>query len=531
MQQFRNLTFTLLAYIVAALTMVPAAATAAEHNGTPAHAGTNASAAIDDGAEFGLVHFMNSGAPAAQKPFLRGLALLHSFEYHAARESFLEAEKLDAGFVMAVWGEALTFNHSIWNEQDTAAARSALAKLGASPAERIAKGRTQRERDYLAAVESLYGPGDKLTRNAAYSAALHTLSRTYPDDLDARSLYALSLLGLSPVRDPATYMRAAAEAEAVYDVDKRHPGGLHYMIHAYDDPIHAPLGLRAARLYSEVVPAAAHAQHMASHIFFALGLWDESIEANEKSLKISVAQGDPNYHALLWLEYAYLQENKRANAEALLRSVAHDVKTGATKENRLRLAFARATWLVETRAAKNTEAQRAVDNSNIASIGYFSVFDFARGVTAAGIGEISAARSALVALRGRCDAAHALPPDDNLAWYDAMTPTELAESRTLATALDGAIKFYAGQHADGLAEVREAIDAASKFEFEYGPPWSAKPLTELLGEMLLADGSREAAVDEFRKALATYPNRRLSVEGLAAAMAPAAPVTGANASH
>ncbi|MFX8805339.1 hypothetical protein ABTM67_19195, partial [Acinetobacter baumannii] len=93
------------------------------------------------------------------------------------------------------------------------------------------------------------------------------------------------------------YMRAAAEGEAVYEVQKRHPGALHYLIHAYDDPVHAPLGLRAARLYARVAPGSSHAQHMTSHIFFALGLWDEAIAANEASVRVAHSQGDPAYHS------------------------------------------------------------------------------------------------------------------------------------------------------------------------------------------------------------------------------------------
>ena len=122
---------------------------------------------------------------------------------------------------MAAWGEALTYNHTLWYEQDTAAARQAMAKLGTTPEARIAKGRTARERDYLASLEKLYGPGNKAERDAAYSAALGDLSRKSPKDLDARALYALSLLGLSPKRDVKTYMRAAAEAIGEYPEAER----------------------------------------------------------------------------------------------------------------------------------------------------------------------------------------------------------------------------------------------------------------------------------------------------------------------
>jgi tetratricopeptide (TPR) repeat protein len=476
----------------------------------------------------GVVHFANSGAQRAQPAFQRGLALLHDFEYAAARGEFQKAEAIDPSFAMAVWGEALTYNHTLWHEQDTAAARAAMAKLGATPEERIARGRTAREREYLRSLEKLYGPGDKAERDAAYSTALGDLSRRYPDDLDARALYALSLLGLSPKRDVRTYMRAAAEAEEVLAVDKRHPGALHYLIHAFDDPVHAPLGLRAARLYAEVAPGASHAQHMTSHIFFALGLWDDAIRANEASVRLAAAQGAHAYHSLLWLEYAYLQKNERAAAAALVRSLTHDVESGPTKENRLRAAFARATWLVETQgvargtatsaeAAATADSFRTVDSTGVTYIGYFAVHDFARGLALASRGDIVGARAALAQLSDRINSARVVPPGENRNWYDASSESDLAQARVLATALDGAIEFASGQRGAGIARVREALAATAQMEFEYGPPWSAKPLDELLGELLLTDGQPAEAAAAYERALVTYPNRRLSVEGLAAA--------------
>ena len=392
-----------------------------------------------------------------------------------------------------------------------------MAKLGSTPEERIARGHTPRERDYLASLEKLYGPGDKAERDAAYSAALGDLSRRYPKDLDARALYSLSLLGLSPKRDVRIYMRAAAEAEAVYEVEKRHPGALHYLIHAYDDPEHAPLGLRAARRYAQVAPAASHAQHMTSHIFFALGLWDDAIAANEASVRVAQSQGEHAYHSLLWLEYAYLQKDQRAAAESLVRSVTHDVASGPTKENRLRAAFSRATWLVETRGAPGADASETVDSSGITSIGYFAVHDFARGLVAAGSNDTAGARAALAQLTARINAARVVPVGENRNWFDALTETDLAQARALATALDGAIEFAEGQHAASIVQVREAIAATAQMEFEYGPPWSAKPFEELLGELLLADGQKAEAAAAFERVLVTYPNRRLAVEGLAAA--------------
>ncbi len=475
------------------------------------HAQSTGSVSVD----LGTTHFPTSGAPRAQRDFLRGLLLLHSFEYDAARRAFQAAERTDPKFAMAYWGEALTYNQTLWGEQDLDAARAALAKLAATPEERAAKAGTARERGYMASVEQLYGAGDKTHRDANYSAALGELARTYPDDLDARSLYALSILGLTNgVRNVRNYMRAAAEAEAVYDIDKHHPGALHYLIHAYDDPIHAPLGLRAARLYGKVAPAASHAQHMPSHIFFALGMWDDAIDANVASLRIARAQHEGGYHSLVWLTYAYLQKDRRHEAEDLVRSVAHDVDAGPTKDNRIRLAYVRAIWLVETRGAEGADALSPVDNTGIASIGYFNAYDFARGITAGA--KTAEARAALARLQARTEAARIAPKGVVADWHDNVTDAELEQATIMATALGGTIQYYEGDRTAGLARVREAIAVADREEFEYGPPWSVKPLDELLGDLLLADGRPDEAAAAFEKTLAVYPNRRLAREGLVA---------------
>jgi tetratricopeptide (TPR) repeat protein len=474
-------------------------------------------------AGLGTTHFPNSGAPRAQREFLNGVLLLHSFEYQAARRDFQAAERIDPNFAMAYWGEALTYNQTLWGEQDRDAARAALAKLATTPEKRAAKAGTARERGYLASVEQLYGDGDKTQRDANFSAALGVLARMYPNDLDARAFYALSILGLTNgVRNVANYMRAAAEAEAVYEVDNHHPGALHYLIHAYDDPIHAPLGLRAARLYGKVAPAASHAQHMPSHIFFALGMWDDAIAANVASLRIARAQHDGGYHSLVWLTYAYLQENRRQEAEELIRSVARDVKAGPTKDNRIRLAHVRAIWLVETGGIAGPDTFSSVDSDGITSIGYFAAHDFVRGVIAGA--DITEARKALAQLQARTEAARtavARTAEQGVTadWHDNVTPLELQQAAIMATALDGAIQYYAGNRAAGIARVRDAILAADQAEFEYGPPWSVKPLDELLGELLLADDQREEAAKAFEKTLSTYPNRRLARMGLAASQA------------
>src|SRR5256884_330290 len=275
----------------------------------------------------GAVSFANSGSPAAQADFLTGLAQLHNFQYPPAAEAFQRAESLDPRFAMAYWGEAMTYNHAVWQQQDLAAARAALAKLGATAESRAAKAETPREKAYLHAVEILFGEGDKYDRDRRYALAMEQLHASYPDDVDATCFYALALLGTSHAgRDVPTYMRAAALMEEAFEQNPRHPGAAHYLIHSVDDSVHASLGLRAANAYSKIAPDSPHALHMTSHIFLALGMWDDVVAANEAALGIvkqkiqarnQAASPVGCGHPITWLAYGYLQQGRFADARRL----------------------------------------------------------------------------------------------------------------------------------------------------------------------------------------------------------------------
>src|SRR5437016_6494525 len=262
----------------------------------------------------GTITFPSSGAPAAQAPFVRGVLWLHSFEYQDAARAFLEAQRIDRGFALAYWGEALTYTHPLWDEQDVNAARASLLRLGPTREARRAKAPTPRERAYLDAVEILYGDGPKARRDTAYSRAMERLVARFPTDREAQGFYAASLLGLSQgVRNVPTYMRAAAIVGRVFRGNPDHPGAAHLLIHCYDDPIHAPLGLAAARAYSKIAPDAAHAQHMTTHIFLALGMWDEVVSQNEIASGQNRAAWGP-HHYTAWLGYGYLQQGRYGDA-------------------------------------------------------------------------------------------------------------------------------------------------------------------------------------------------------------------------
>src|SRR5437588_9487468 len=271
---------------------------------------------------YGEVAFTNSGPAAVQSDFLHGLAQLHNFEYDDAAEHFRKAQQIAPGFAMAYWGEAMTKNHALWHEEDVSAARATLNRLSRTPEARLAKALTEREKLYFQSIEVLFGDGTKEERDRRYESVLAELHRKFPEDVDAASFYALAILGTAEHgRDFATYMRAAAVLEEVFPQHPRHPGVVHYLIHSYDDSIHAPLGLRAARIYAKIAPEAGHAQHMTSHIFLALGMWDDEVKANETAIdvvnRVRQKAGKPPAmcgHYNEWLEYGYLQQGRVADA-------------------------------------------------------------------------------------------------------------------------------------------------------------------------------------------------------------------------
>ena len=460
--------------------------------------------------DLGSVEFPTSGSPEAQEAFLEGVLWLHSFEYDDAREHFQRARELEPSFVMAAWGEAMTYNYPIWMSQDREPAVEALNRLAATREERLALAPTSRERRYLEAVEILFGEGEKEERDLAYSEAMKALSEAHPGDLEAASLYALSLLGTCHEgRDVATYMRAAAVVEEVFAKNPRHPGAAHYLIHSYDDPVHAPLGLRAARVYAGIAPAAEHALHMPSHIFLALGMWQETVASNIDSFNAAEARvkrrGQSSerrgYHAMLWLHYAYLQQGRLPQADALLSSIQADLETNDSERTRRHYAQMRAHDLVET---ERWDTQRPSPDLEGLWQSVIAADHFVAGYGALRQGRLEAASNALAALEGMEGEAG----DDG-------ADAEVAVARLQ---LSGLIALAGGREQEGLDHLLRAAKREEETPFGYGPPLPVKPAHELLGEVLAELGQPEAAAGHFEQALKRAPRRARSLRGLAGAL-------------
>jgi tetratricopeptide (TPR) repeat protein len=459
----------------------------------------------------GTIDFPTSGASAARPHFITGVLYLHSFEYAAAARAFREAQRLDPAFAMAYWGEAMTCTHPVWNEQDRDAARAILARLAPTAAARRAKARTPREQAYLDAVEVLSGEGSKPRRDTLYADAMERLAAAYPDDLEAQAFHALALLGLNQgVRDLPTYMRAGAIAQAVFRANPDHPGAAHYIIHAFDDPTHAPLGLYAARAYVRIAPGAAHAQHMTTHIFLALGMWDDVVAQNE------IASGADHQHWMpghytSWLAYAYLQQGRYAEAHHMLETLRANMPAADRRHGMLANLVVR--YVIETERWDGPEALGLAAAAGAPGEDGYEYATFGSGLAAARRGDRAAAEQALAALaRSHGEASAAVRVGDT---------GERAVPAILEKELRAELRLGAGATDEALALLREATALEDGMPFEFGPPVVVKPSHETLGEVLLRIGRPADALAEFQRALALAPKRALSLRGLARAAAAA----------
>jgi tetratricopeptide (TPR) repeat protein len=488
---------------------------------------------------FGEVAFKNSGPATAQADFLLGLAQLHDFEYDDAAEHFRKAQQIAPDFVLAYWGEAMTQNHPVWHEEDVTAAREILKRLAPTPEARLAKAPTEREKLYLRSIEVLFSDGTKAERYGKYESALAELHRRFPDDVDGVAFYALAILGTAEQRDFATYMRAAAVLEEVFPQYPRHPGVVHYLIHSYDDSVHAPLGLRAARIYSKVAPEAAHAQHMTSHIFLALGMWDDVVKANETAMVVvnrerqKVGKG-PAWcgHINEWLEYGYLQQGRVEEARRILdgcrqtaekaaaaasdaKSPAHAAMSGMMMGGMTPAMMAvtsyaeeRAHFLIDTQLWNDEVARWTVPAGDYALAQ--TTFDYANALAALHRGDLAGAREAASRVESGGQRSIDWFKKQNMD-HPAIHDVALIYNGELHALLTAA----EGKPQDAVTELQHMAAKEHGMALEFGPPNIEKPTDELLGDLLLQLHRPAEARDAFQSALARGPGRKLVVEALA----------------
>ena len=455
------------------------------------------------------VHFTNSCKPEVQAAFSRAVTLLHSFEYTETKRIFGEIVERDPACAIAHWGVAMSTWHPLWAPPSAAELAEGARALAA------AKGKTTtpREGAYLDALRAFFSgtdPGTHVDRVHAYESKMSGLYTDYRDDPEAAMFYALALLAAADPRDKsyARQYKAAALLNWVRESQPTHPGVLHYLIHSYDYPELAHLALEAATLYADAAPDSAHAQHMPSHIFTRLGLWERSLASNRDSARSAAeyterahleGHYDEGLHSMDYLMYAMLQTARDAEAEALLGRLAAIERTDTENfkvaytyaASPARYALERRQW----REAANLQLVR--QDFAWQDFGWAqSIHHFARGIGAARDGDAVAARRELATIE-RLQAA--LP--------DAALPYWREQVQVHIDAVTAWISFAEGRADEALAQAARAADREDAVDKHPVTPGEVLPARELLADMLFEAGRYEESLAQYDRVLSHAPNR------------------------
>jgi hypothetical protein len=463
-------------------------------------------------AQLGTVTFPVSCAPTAQKPFERGVALLHSFWYEEAEKEFLQISKDDPGCAMAHWGVAMSLWHQLWDHPEAKVITRGMDEVHQA---RTTDGPTSpREKAYIAAIAAFYSDSKKLNHEArakAYSNAMKKVYEAYPDDHEAAAFYALSLLASEPHDDEtfANRKQAAAVLEKLFAIEPDHPGVAHYLIHSYDKPQLAQLGLPAARRYAQIAPAAPHALHMPSHIFARVGLWQDDINSNlasiaatRKTAAMHMGGEGHQFHAMDFLVYAYLQSGREADAA----KVIDEIKTMPKMQSMYGHDFDPQTnALTVFPAIYDLELRHWTDASALQLVagalrGDQSVTYWARAIGAARSGNLAQAHKDLEQI----EAIRKEFVAEKKAEYAEATGEDYQEAAAW-------IAHAEGKDDEAISGLRSLADKNDKL----GNEPESIPAREMLADLLLEAKRPQQALAEYQTDLKLNPNRFNGIYGAA----------------
>lgn len=464
--------------------------------------GTVAARSGANGAEqehLGKVNFPNSCSAESQPLIEKGVALLHSFQYQEAQQTFEELDARDAKCATAHWGKAMTLYYQLWEFPDQEKMKEGRKEIG--QAQKLHPANPE-EQGFVAAAAAFYQKKSKMSHAdhiKAYSAALEKLHTQFPDDVEVSAFYALSLVAVA--EDDVDAMNNLKKAIAILDplLEKYpdHPGVAHYLIHATDRPQLAPQGLAAARRYAAIAPDSPHALHMPSHIFVRLGLWQDSIVSNiaanasgARLAEMHKAESHYQTHAMDFLSYSYLQSGQEAKAREVVSHLDHVV--GASEEDKTdHRAYLAARTAMELHRWKEAAAfeDPAVRKDQQDSTRW------ARAIGAARSGDAAGAEVAVKQL------AESVAERENRSRKQGYTvPTEKATDLREAEAW---LAFANGKPEDALEELRAAADRQDK----NGGESTVMPAREMLADMLMELKRASEALSEYKIALKNAPNR------------------------
>ena len=436
----------------------------------------------------GTVSFQVSCAPTAQQEFTRGLALYHSFFFIASVKAFTGAATADPACAMAQWGIAMAHWYPLWYPPTEAALKAGTTAVETA---KTLGGKTQRERDYIAAIEQFYRGADKLdhpTRAAAYERAMEQVYRTYPQDKEAAILYALALQAAANPADKAyaKQLKSAEILEKLFVEQPNHPGVAHYLIHTYDVPALAQRALPAARRYGQIAPSVPHALHMPSHTYTLLGLWEDSIKSNRASEAAARDLGDsgPQFHSIDYQVYAHLQLAQDGEARRALERL-RQIQGSHAALNQMHYAVSAGPARLVVERKQWSEA-----NSLEPVAGPFpytqAITHFARALAAARSADVAGARKDVERLE-------ALRDQTKIPYW----ATQIEVQRRAASAW---IMLAEKKNDEALKLMRSAADLEASTDKNPITPGAIVPTRELLGEMLLTERLWETFNDRWRSA-------------------------------
>lgn len=455
--------------------------------------------------EVGSVHFSTSCSAALESSFNGAVALLHSFQYEQARQAFVDISSKDSHCAMAQWGVAMSYYHGLWGNGDPVAGQNALHK-----AQQIAAANpktTPREIAYIDALAEIYREDGKdgSARARAFEKKMGALQAAYPADDEAAVFHALTLdIAASPTDKTFANQRRCGEIlEPIFAKHPHHPGVAHYIIHCYDNPVLAQRGLAAARAYAKIAPASAHANHMPSHIFTRLGLWDESISSNLKSAALAAnaeptslngEARDQHLHAMDYLEYAYLQTGRVKRAKDVLDQMnALQPVAGLTLTGDYALAAIPARYAMELGDWNRASGLKVREEG----------VPWAQAITWTAIG-VGSARSKNLVRASQAEKALASLRDatarqNNTYWSNQIEVQRLEVAAWIAQ--------KSGKDADALSTIRSAAELEESMNKDAVTPGAVAPAREMFAQMLSLENHPRRSLTEYEAVLQIAPNR------------------------
>ncbi len=460
--------------------------------------------------QIGTFDFPSSASPEAQQHFLRGVGYLHSFGMTQAQEEFKKAQEIDPDFALAYWGEAFTYQHPFFGAVDDRPGE-ALMKLAPTPAARLAKAPTEREKGFLKAAEAYaLTPGGMAERRTAWMQAMGELYAKYPDDDEVKAFYTAATLAAATAAGPMRErlnMRAGAMALELFKENDNHPGAAHYVIHSFDDPLHAPIALEAAHKYASIAPAVSHARHMPTHIFIQHGMWQQVSQWNESAFqaardlwKPGDTVGDQN-HSSDWGQYGDLQLGDLERSKLWIERAGQTLaENDGDRRSMGTLTTMQARHIIESQQWELQELSDDLSANELLALGLSAV-----NLEEAELAQDVAARLAALASDS---------PNNNTL---KLINLEVGAMARLIGSHDLSGSAATAAQDEAMAMLDEAIAITERGRLPNGAANPLKPVHELTGEVMLHAGDFARAAELFETSLLRMPNRPLSLIGAARA--------------